>query len=130
MLLAAFALAAAQPVAEPATEPTPDTEITVIANRLRDWHGRWRLRKGAVACKTTRSTGDKAIDAIGCDALVTCIAPLAPRFAEIEATKAAKEELSRRTNSLMTEAGVNDCLLAKRKAGIAALAAARRSKRS
>lgn len=126
MLIAALSLAAAQPVAEPAV----DNEITVIANRLRDWGGRWKLRKGAVVCKTTRSTGDKAVDAIGCDALVICISPLAPRFAEIEATKAPKEELSRRASALMTEAGVYDCLFAKRQAGIAALAAARRSKRS
>jgi len=125
VLVAAIVLAAAEPVAEPPAE----NEITVIANKLRDWRGRWRLRKGAVTCKTKGSTGDKAIDAIGCDALVACITPLAPRFAEIEAMKASKEELARRDNALMSEAGVYDCLFAKREAGIAALAAERRSKR-
>ena len=123
MLIAALALAAAQPAAEPPVE----TEITVIANKLRDWRGRWKLRKGAIACKTTRSTGDKVIDAIGCDAMVACIGPLAPRFTEIEAAKASKEELSRRANALLADAGAYDCMFAKRNAGIAALAAARRS---
>lgn len=130
MLIAAFALSAAQPAAEPVSEPPVENEITVIANKLRDWHGSWRLRKGAVTCKTRRSTGDKAIDAIGCDAMVACFGPLAPRFAEIEASKASKEELSRRANALMAETGVYDCLSTKREAGIAALVSARRSKRS
>ena len=126
MLIAALALAAAQA----ATEPPVDNEITVIANKLRDWRGSWRLRKGAVTCKTKGSTGDKAIDAIGCDAMVACITPLVPRFAEVEASKASKEEMSRQANALMSEAGVYDCLFAKREAGIAALVAARRSKRT
>lgn len=126
MLIAALALVATQPAAEAPAE----NEITVIANKLRDWRGSWRLRKGAVTCKTKGSTGDKAIDAIGCDAMVACITPLAPRFAEIEAMKASKEELSRRANALMTEAGVYGCLFANREAGIAALVEARRNKRS
>ncbi len=126
MLIAALALAAAQAAAEPPV----DNEITVIANKLRDWRGSWRLRKGAVTCKTKGSTGDKAIDAIGCDAMVACITPLVLRFAEIEASKASKEEMSRQANALMSEAGVYDCLFAKREAGIAALVAARRSKRT
>jgi hypothetical protein len=130
MLIAALALAAAQPVADSVSEPPVENEITVVANKLRDWRGSWKMRKGAVRCKTKRSTGDKAIDAIGCDAMVACITPLAPRFAEIKAAKASKEELSRRANALMNEAGVYDCLFAKREAGIAALVAARRSKRS
>jgi len=38
--------------------------------------------------------------------------------------------MSRQANALMSEAGVYDCLFAKREAGIAALVAARRSKRT
>lgn len=126
----AVALSVALVGAQPAAEAPVDNEITVIANKLRDWRGRWRLDKGAVACKTTRSTGDKAIDAVGCEAMVACIGPLAPRFAELEALRLGKDELARRANALLAEARVNDCMSARHEAGVAALAAARRSART
>lgn len=126
IIAASLALAAAQP----AVEAPIDNEITVVANRLRDWRGSWRLKKGAVTCKTKSSTGDKAIDAIGCDAMVACVTPLAPRFAELEASGLPKKDLTSRASALMTEEGVYDCLFTKRQAGIAALVAARRGKRT
>ena len=130
MLIAALALAAAQPAAEPSAEPTPDNEITVTANKLRAWQGRWKLRKGAITCKTTRSTGDKLVDAIGCDAMVRCFQPLAPQWSALSEAKLPKAEANRRADALMKEAKVGECVVARREAGIAALAAARRSKRS
>ncbi|MCX9147557.1 hypothetical protein [Erythrobacter sp. WG] len=126
MLLAALALAAAQPVAE----APADNEITVVANRLRNWRGTWRMNKGAATCKTKRSTGDKAIDGIGCDAMIQCMVPLAPRFSTIENAKLPKAEKEQRINALLAAEKVYDCLFAKREAGIAALVAERRSKRS
>jgi hypothetical protein len=126
VLLVLLALAAAQPVAEPAV----DNEITVIANKLRAWQGSWKLRKGAIICKTTRSTGDRLIDAIGCDAMVQCIQPLAPQWSALNEAKLPKDEANRRADALQKEAKVGECVFARREAGIAALAAARRSKRS
>ena len=125
MLIAALALAAAQPAAEPPV----DNEITVIANKLRDWRGNWRLRKGAVTCKTTRSTGDKAVDALGCDAMVACITPIAQQVDAIDVKKVGKEAAQQQVNGLFEAAKVYDCMFAHREAGKAALAAARRSKR-
>lgn len=124
LLALSLALAAAQPVAEPPV----DHEIEVIANKLRTWRGNWKLRKGAVACKTKRSTGDKAIDAIGCDAMVQCIAPIAPQFAALGEEKLPKDEMNQRANALVAEAGIGDCIFSRRETGIAALAAERRSK--
>jgi hypothetical protein len=126
MLIAALALAATQPVAEPPAQ----NEITVIANKLRDWRGNWRMRKGALSCKTTRSTGDKAVDALGCDAMVACIAPIAPQIDAIDVKKVGKEAAQQQVNGLFEATKVYDCMFARREAGIAALAAARRSKRS
>jgi hypothetical protein len=125
LLVATLALAAIQPV----TEPPAENEIVVVGNKLREWRGNWRLRKGVVSCKTKRSTGDKAIDAIGCDAMVQCFGPLAPRFAALEGGKLPKDELRRQTDALLQEAAIGVCLTAKREAGIAALVAARRSNR-
>jgi hypothetical protein len=124
--LLALALAAAEPVAEPPV----DNEIEVIGRRLREWRGRWKFSGDAVTCKTKRSTGDKAIDAIGCDAMVQCIAPIAPQFDAIETSKLPKDEMNRRGNALLQEARIGECVAAKREAGIAALAEQRRSKRS
>lgn len=127
LLVAPIALAATEPVAE---VPPPENEITVIANKLRDWRGRWRLRKGAITCKNTRSTGDKAIDAIGCDALVKRLTPLAPQFVVLETAKLSKEETAARAGAIQDEAKAWECVTDRRSDGIAALVAARRSKRS
>jgi hypothetical protein len=124
LLIATLALAAAQPAAEP---PAGD-EIVVMANKLRDWRGTWRVRDGAVTCKTKRSTGDRAIDAIGCDAMVTCMTPLVPQWQAIEDAKLPKAELEARLNGLLKSAKVTDCFTTARQQSIAALVAARRSK--
>lgn len=126
LLVASLALAAAQPVAEP---PVVD-EIVVMGNKLRDWRGSWRVRDGAVKCKTKRSTGDREIDAIGCDAMVTCMTPLVPQWQAIEDAKLPKAELERQLNGLLQSAKVTDCFTAARQQSIAALVSARRGARS
>ncbi|TAD73246.1 MAG: hypothetical protein EAY70_12455 [Sphingomonadales bacterium] len=123
VLLAPLALAAAASVAVPPV----DNEIEVIGNRLRSWRGKWKLRDGAVTCKTTRSTGDKAIDALGCDAMVECIAPVAPQFTALDEAKLKRAEAEQRANALLEAAKIGECIAARRNDGIAALAAARRA---
>jgi hypothetical protein len=126
LLVASLVLAAAQPVAEPPVE----NEITVIGNRLRDWRGKWKVRKGVPKCKTTRSTGDKAIDAIGCNAMTVCMAPIIPQWEAIHDAKLSRSELKSQINALMVSANVGVCVRDTRKAGIDALIAERRSKRT
>jgi hypothetical protein len=126
LLIASLALVAAQPAAEQPFE----NEIEVIGNKLRDWRGSAKLRKGVATCKTKRSTGDKAIDAIGCDAMVQCFQAIAPEWAAINSAKLDRTETEKQFNALITSADVGGCVFEKRKAGIDALVAARRSKRS
>ena len=126
LLLAPLAAAAAEPAAEPAVA----NEIEVIGRRLHDWRGRWRLVGEEVTCRTMRSTGDAAIDAVGCAALTACIAPLVPELAALEASGLPRKEASRRLDALLRDKRVYDCVFAQRETGIAALAAERRSKRS
>jgi hypothetical protein len=130
MLIATLALAAAEPAADSVSEPPVENEITVIANKLRDWRGSWKLRKGAITCKTKRSTRDKAIDAIGCDALVQCMTPFIPQWQAIDDADLPLKELKRRVNTLLEDARIGDCVRDTREAGISALIAERRSKRS
>jgi hypothetical protein len=116
----ALALAAA-PAAEPA--PAVAEEIVVIGERLKEWRGNWRTRNGALTCKTTRSTGDAEIDAIGCQALTTCLAPIAPQMKVLANAKLAKSERDRRMTALGQSAV--PCLTDTRNAAVDALAARR-----
>lgn len=127
--MALTALALTQTEA-PAVEPPLDNEILVLGNKLRDWRGSWRVRDGVVKCKTKRSTRDREIDAIGCGAMVTCMTPLVPQWQAIEDADLPKAELESRLNGLLQSANVADCFRAVREQGIAALVAARRSKRA
>lgn len=126
LLFLSLALAAAEPVAEPA----PGNEITVIAQKLRGWRGKWTMQGEAVSCTTRRSTGDRAIDAIGCDAVVECVAPIAPQLAALEASDLPGDEVSRRVDALREDAKIGACVVARRDAAIAALAEQRRRSRT
>jgi hypothetical protein len=77
-LLVALALQAA--IAEP--EFSDNQEIVVTAKRLDKWKGKFSLRGEKFKCKTKTSTGDKSIDAIGCNAIRQCLRPLQPRLTE------------------------------------------------
>lgn len=127
MVLTALALTQ---VEAPAAEPPIDNEIVVLGNKLRDWRGSWRVRDRVMKCKTKRSTGDRAIDAVGCNAMVTCMTPLAPQWKAIEDADLPKAELESRLNGMLQSAKVGDCFATVREQGIAALVAARRSKRT
>jgi hypothetical protein len=118
----AFALFVVAPAAAPAVEP-PASEIVVIGQRLKSWKGNWRTRQGKFECRTTRSTGDTAIDAIGCAALTTCIAPEAARFQAIAEARLAKADRNRQMTALMQT--LIPCVERERQADIVALADAR-----
>ena len=71
-----------------APDPAPQAiaeEITVIGKRLQDWRGVIRTKKRVAQCSTRRSTGDAAIDAIGCDAMLTCWPRFEPEFRALAA---------------------------------------------
>lgn len=65
-------------------EPPPSVEvardIVVIGNKLKDWRARVYEKRGKMLCDTRASSGDKAIDAIGCTAMATCLTELRPRL--------------------------------------------------
>ena len=76
--------------------PGPDSEIVVIANKLKTWRGNLRQVDGELVCRTRKSTGDGAVDAIGCDAMVACYAPLRPQMDAIAASDLRSAEKRRR----------------------------------
>ena len=121
MSLAAIFLLAAAPVA---AEPPADNEIVVVAHRLESWRGKLRSRRGALTCRTTRSTGDRAIDAIGCRAMTTCFAPIQGELDAIAGSSLANSEKRRQLDARIQT--TVPCIAETREAGVSALVASRR----
>lgn len=71
-VLLAFALQGASPAASDEVE----REIVVLGTKMKAWKaGATRTR-----CVTLTSSGDKAIDAIGCSVMKTCVAQFGPQL--------------------------------------------------
>ncbi|MEY4953169.1 MAG: hypothetical protein RL299_1593 [Pseudomonadota bacterium] len=85
-LLLAFALLGAASAQDVAEQPQ-EAEITVIAHKLKNWRGDWTLRGDKIVCKVRKSTGDRQIDAVGCEAFVVCLTPRVPQFKAISDSK-------------------------------------------
>ena len=119
--LIATSLLAATPVAQPpeGTEPP----IVVIARKLDNWRGDWRINKGAFTCRTTRSSGDRDVDAVGCQAIQRCIGPQVSALRSLSASKLRKDEKRRQMNALIQSSA--PCMSTKRNEAIAELAARR-----
>jgi hypothetical protein len=117
--LALFSLAPAT-VGAPPVMSDENREIVVIGQKLKNWRGVFKQRKGNYICTTKRSTGDKMIDQIGCDALLKCATPRGPEINAIFSAnkdKKAREQLTKPIND-----SIGECLFETRNDGIAALA--------
>ena len=55
-------------------------EVEVLARKLAAWRGNTSSKKGVVRCKTRLSTGDAALDDIGCASLLACVPQFEPRI--------------------------------------------------
>lgn len=120
ILILALSLLATDPGAELPMPSEQDREIIVIGEKLAKWRGLFKERKGEFSCKTKRSTGDKMIDKIGCDALIQCAAP---RSAEVSAIYAANKDKQIREQLLKPiNESIGACLFQTRNDAIAALA--------
>lgn len=98
-------------------------EITVIGRKLKDWRGHADFKHGKASCRTRKSTGDAAIDQIGCESTVQCFAAMQPRFEASQDKALAADARRQRLAALNQELG--QCFADKREAMIAALADAR-----
>lgn len=130
MLIVLALLAHLQDVSAPlaATPAASQDEIRVIGRKLRDWRGAIKLGDHAAACVTKRSTGDRDIDQIGCEAMNACV----PMFeAEL------KDAYTRKIDKAVRERSAADinrrmaaCFEAQHETRIAALADRRAAQRS
>lgn len=118
MIAALIALLMADPAA--ANTAAAEPEIVVIAQKLKNWRGEWRQRKGVFECSTIKSTGDNEIDAIGCQAITSCVKPVVPQFQEITDAKQSKAIRNQRLTALSKS--LLPCIEDHHRTGIAALA--------
>jgi len=118
----ALALLLATQDAAPA-EDARANEITVIGRKLSEWRGHADFRKGKASCRTRKSSGDAAIDRIGCESTMQCFTAMQPRFDASQDKAFAADERKRQLETLNQELG--QCFADKREAMIAALADAR-----
>lgn len=103
-----------------AADEAVTNQIVVIGSALKSWKGRVKKRNGELVCDVRKSTGDAQIDRIGCDAMLTCMAPIVP---EIEAVATSDQPRKQRKAAMakLVEAQ-GECVLDQRAAGIDALA--------
>ena len=122
-LLVPLLLAAASAGAPPAREAS--NEIVVIGQKLeKRWKGHLVKDKGRLACKTKRSTGDAAIDAIGCGAMLHCMLAIEAQMDALAADRALPRRDRRRQMGTLVKSRV-PCMEDYRDTAIARLAAAR-----
>ena len=120
-LIATLVLAAAPAAAPPG--PDVGNEIVVIARKLKTWRGVLRQVDGELVCRTTKTSRDRAIDAIGCEAMVACYTPLQPELDRIAASDLRRAEKTRRMTEMAQSAF--PCLDQRHEAAVARLAAQR-----
>jgi hypothetical protein len=99
-------------------------EIVVIGERLNRWRGKTVNKNGIRTCKTLKSTKDRDIDAIGCNAMLTCIMSLEAEATSLAAGAKSKEEAATLLRPYYSKLGV--CVRAERSRQIAALAKSRK----
>ena len=110
-------------VAPPPQDGAVAEEIVVIGEKLKAWRAEIRFTKTGANCKIKVSTGDAAIDRIGCAAMEQCWPDFLPRFEATRAKGVAAADRKARTAALNTELGA--CVMDRREALIAELADAR-----
>ncbi len=121
MIVAALSMLA--PAAAPPPPDTAEQQIVVIGEKLKGWRGAAKKRDGKWVCETKRSTGDLAIDRIGCDAMISCFGGLEAEWLAIGGEpdkKLRKARLGAFYKEKMTP-----CVFERRSDGIAELAAQR-----
>jgi len=126
--MAMFALMTMTPAATLPSAPALEEEIVVIASKLKDWRASLVESRGDVRCFTQRSTGDAAIDRIGCQSMMQCHARYKDRFAGFKDHRIASNKRKAMYKSFMKDE-FSPCVFERREAMIADLADVRAAAR-
>lgn len=116
-------LAAAPPVVVPPAPADVSREIVVIARQMRGWKGGVTKEAGRMVCRTRQSSGDKALDAIRCGGMLTCVKPLEKRIDALMASDRSRREKRDGFDAMLK--GVEPCVADYEADAVSRLAAAR-----
>lgn len=108
MSLLALLAAASAPLAPVSPTPEVAREIVVMGKKLKDWKGGVSKVGGRMVCKTSKSSGDRALDAIRCGAMLSCLKPLEPRIDALMGSTLSTGEKRKGFQKLLT--GIEPCL--------------------
>ena len=119
MLLVSLALAA-PPAPAPELTPRQQEEIVVLGRKLETWRGTAHARKGRHECKTSRSSGDPAVDRIACSAMVRCMSRAQPTVDRLLANRLSRKDRERLLQPVQAELKL--CMQAAHQEGLRQLA--------
>jgi hypothetical protein len=114
------ALLALQGFSDAGSAPQTKADISVLEAKLGKWKGRWGYNDDKFVCETTQSSGDSAVDSVGCSALVTCLGPEGQRLNAI--AQGAGDDKTRAEEIQAIARKSAPCVAEKRHAGLIALA--------
>ena len=131
LLLAQAATPAAVDPAAPSPLPAFDTppseavaeEILVIGRKMAAWKGGVYKKDGRLACRIRESSGEDAVDAIRCGAMLRCFATEEAEFDRIAGLSLPTKERNRMMQALAQT--LTPCLDAAHDAGMRFLAESR-----
>ena len=98
----------------------PSDEILVIAQKQKYWRGYLKYKQDIPSCKTKRSTGDKAIDQIGCDAMIACFPKHRDALSRLVQQYKKQSAFNEAAKPIYAEMG--KCVVSNRDQGISELA--------
>ena len=119
-LIAQAAALAPLPLPDAAPSAAVASEIASIEQAMENWQGGVYKKDGQLACRISRSSGDEAIDAIQCGAMLRCYAPVAARLDAIAALDVDRDERARQMRPVV--ATTRPCIAQASKAGVRMLA--------
>lgn len=90
----------------PTHEATEQEEIIVIGQKLSGWRGKTTMRNGRRVCKIIRSSKDKMVDEIGCNAMLYCQRVLWPKAEQMAQSAKTKKEAATLLVPYFEELGV------------------------
>ncbi|MDB5677084.1 hypothetical protein [Sphingomonas bacterium] len=108
-MIALFALLAiGQTAATDPPPPDPSNDIIVRSIRkLDDWRAVLIFQDDTPTCRVVKSTGDAAIDAVGCATMVQCFVTTKPQFAALN--NRALSASKRRSMRLAANRAMEEC---------------------
>jgi len=118
MILAA--LLALQGFSDVGAAPQAKADISVLEAKLGTWKGRWGYNDDKFVCETTQSSGDSAVDSVGCSALITCLGPEGQRLNAIAQGAGNDKDRADEIQAIVRRSA--PCVAEKRHDGLIALA--------